>query len=296
MNKHDIEDYVIIIPNTTILYHGTPLITRNPLTNTNLWMSTNYLQSILHTFSAICLRYIKYYEQDETLWPCLFRYLPNEDLKLLNLFTYKGIHYMKHKNGHEHILLSDFIDSLDCDKNYGERYSKCSPNEYAGDCNGKILHIIKTHLIQYNIVGYACLNDESEIAIINPRLYLHLDEQLYLSEILNKDNIPMMTKGRYTNLPYSFRNEEFYDINESVNYNKFDIDKYLNKIKKYLLSELSETNKEKLIEYKSIITSFYILTICEFDISEYVELINISYMSNFENYSFIYKKLDFIMS
>jgi len=194
--------YPFILSSGHTLYHSTinPSLNLTDIKNESkneqfLWTSFDQEQSQLHIFNN-CDRYESI--NVNGIWPYCYQLITRRDVKLLPLFIKSAEHYLPNRSFTDLnemvnfmpssatstttptkkemlMTLTAYVQDLEINVPMPDH---CHWNDFMGDCNVRILQFLVklNELNKLDYDGYICVNDQREIALINPHSIFHVDE------------------------------------------------------------------------------------------------------------------------
>ena len=182
-----------------------------------MWFSCDKKQSIYHIFNNGYERYKNLINSNrkKCFWPTLYTFNQILPLKLLEInFVYNiyGNHTYNVIYNSKTYELNSFINEF---KLIIKFVPNCN-NNFAFECNIKILNMIRDNEILREFDGYICANDQDEIALLNPESKLicleDSIEELKSIENLNLNFHIFQSDDYYVNAVKIYINDIFYNL------------------------------------------------------------------------------------
>ena len=297
-----------ILKDNVKLYHSTTT-DYQILSNKYLWTSIDINQSMYHPFDGSCGRYIKYYKNNNYLWPRLYELGLKKYLKLLNLKFINNEHYIKiyddhnydypdiDNDIHNYIKLSEWIKmnklvNYNIDPISDKKFIECN-DRYSFDCNFKILNLIINNKIlsDQGYDGYICMTDQREIALINPNDKLIINNLKYLTSISNINLIDINDDPTNTFSPNNYIINIFNGNFMEYKYYLYSVIDII--IKKYITYDLHFNciDEDFIKSYILNIDVMYVTLNIEIDVLNFFNNVFINYIL----YPAIYKNCNYLI-
>lgn len=220
-----------ILNSEYVLYHSTVNSQLMLQKNKFLWTSYDRKQSYLHIFNN-CGRYEDYQGNQ---WPYCYKMQLQRSVRLFPVFIRDGKHYITNSSFsriesmmffNKKILTMELYDYISGGNEFGndfvESISKltldenCNNHDFMQNCNSKILVFLNelNKFLDEPYDGYICVDDQKEIAFLNPIDVFNIDaiKQFKLVSVINNNT------DEFISINYCHSDMNFSDYSMRFNY------------------------------------------------------------------------------